>query len=209
MEQRKQGQPFSSAETNAMNRFLESKELLQTVASEIGKLNDEARRLVAGLSDTQLNWKPAADRWSIAQCFDHLAVTSCKSAPFVDKAIARGRKRFPNNAGISYRPSWFGGWLVKQVLPEATRKVPAPKIFRPADSSNIAGAFERFLRQQDAFIRSVRDAQGIDYNKTKLRSPVSPFMRYSLADAFVLNVVHTQRHLGQARNVASDPNFPS
>lgn len=191
-----------------MNPFLESKELLQTVASETGKINDEARRLVTGLNDTQLNWKPAADRWSIAQCFDHLAITSREFDPFLTRAIDHGRKKFPLSGGIAYRPSFLGGWLVKQLLPEATRKVPAPKVFRPADSSNINGAFERFLRQQDVFIRAVRDAQGVDFNRTRLRSPVSPLMRYSLADAFVITVVHCQRHLQQARNVAAAPGFP-
>lgn len=191
-----------------MERFLESKEFLQTIASETGRINDEARSLVAGLSDTQLNWKPAPDRWSIAQCFDHLVITGLTSSPFFAKAIARGRARSTAIEETRYKPGWLGGWLIKQLLPEATRKMPAPKIFRPAGSSDIHGAFERFLKQQDSFIHLVRDAQGIDLNKTKMRSPVSTFMRYSLADAFVLNVVHTQRHLGQARNVVADPHFP-
>jgi len=98
--------------------------------------------------------------------------------------------------------------LIRQLLPEAARKVPAPKVFRPAESAAIAGALERFLRQQERFISLVSHARGIDYNKTKLRSPVTPLMRYSLADAFVITVVHGQRHLAQARRVRELPGFP-
>jgi hypothetical protein len=33
-------------------------------------------------------------------------------------------------------------------------------------------------------------------------------MRYSLADAFVITVVHGQRHLGQAQRVREAQGFP-
>jgi hypothetical protein len=84
----------------------------------------------------------------------------------------------------------------------------APKVFRPAESSDIDQPLEKFLKQQDRFIEFVRKTEGVDYNKTKLRSPVTPLMRYSLADAFVVTVVHGWRHLGQARRVRETPGFP-
>jgi len=58
------------------------------------------------------------------------------------------------------------------------------------------------------FLDFVRGSTGIDYNKTRLRSPVTPLMRYSLADAFVITVLHGQRHLAQARRVREMPEFP-
>ncbi len=190
-----------------MKQFLESADLLQTIASETEKVNGEARQLVAGLTDEQLNWKPAPSRWSIAQCLDHLAVTS-ENQDFT-KAIARGREKRRASDAVAYRPTMLGGWLVKQLLPEAKRKMPAPKVFRPSEGSAINGALERFLRQQEKFLSFVNDARGIDYNKTRLRSPVTPLVRYSLADAFVMTVVHGQRHLAQARRVRETPGFPN
>ena len=59
------------------------------------------------------------------------------------------------------------------------------------------------------FLEFVRETNGIDYNKTRLRSPVTPLMRYSLADAFVITVVHGQRHLAQARRVREMSGFPA
>jgi hypothetical protein len=191
-----------------MKQFLESADLLQTIASETEKVGGEARHLVADLTDEQLNWKPAPDSWSIAQCLDHLAVTSEKFDQNFGKAIARGRDKRRASSAVRYRPTILGGWLVKQLLPEAKRKVPAPRVFRPSESSAIKGALERFLRQQEKFLGFVKDARGIDYNKTRLRSPVTPLMRYSLADAFVITVVHGQRHLAQARRVREMSGFP-
>jgi hypothetical protein len=191
-----------------MKQFLESEDLLQTIASETEKVNSAARQLVAGLADAQLNWKPAPKAWSIAQCLEHLAVTSEKFDQDFAKALARGREKRPASGVVRYRPTIFGGWLVKQLSPEAKRKMPAPRVFRPSESSAIKGALERFLSQQEKFLGFVNEARGIDYNKTRLRSPVTPLMRYSLADALVMTVVHGQRHLAQARRVREMSGFP-
>jgi hypothetical protein len=164
---------------------------------------------VAGLSEDQLNWKPAADRWSIAQCLDHLALATEKFDPYLTAALARGREKYPVKTAPSYQPTWLGGWLIKQLLPEATRRVPAPKIFRPAETAPIQGTLEHYLKQHAEIVGLVSRAEGIDYNKTRLRSPVTPLMRYSLADAFVITVVHGQRHVAQARRVRETPGFPA
>ena len=172
-----------------MKLFLESPNLLHTIVAEAEDNSDAARRLVSGLSEAQLNWKPAPDKWSIAQCLDHLAVTSRKFDPYFTAAIARARQKWPVTSSPSYRPTLIGGWLIKQVTPETGRSLPAPKVFRPSESSNIQGALESFLKQQERFLAFVRETDGVDYNKTRLRSPVTPLMRYSLADAFVVKPI--------------------
>jgi hypothetical protein len=192
-----------------MKRFLESSDFLRTVVTEAEQVNSDARQLVAGLSDSQLNWKPAPDSWSIAQCLDHLAVTGEKFDQYFARAISRGREKRPASGAVAYRPTMLGGWLVRQLLPEAARKVPAPKVFKPSENSTIKDALERFLKQQEKFLAFCNHARGIDYNKTRLRSPVTPLMRYSLADAFVITVVHGQRHLAQALRVREMSGFPS
>lgn len=192
-----------------MNQFRESKDLIQTITAESEMINDAAREVVAGLSDEQLNWKPAPDSWSIAQCLDHLTLASEKFDQYFTGAIARAREKNRLAANPAYRPTVFGGWLIKQVVPEAKRKVTAPTVFRPSEGSAIKDPLERFLKQQRAFLDFVKEARGIDYNKTRLRSPVTPLMRYSLADAFVLTVVHSWRHLAQARRVRETAGFPN
>ena len=192
-----------------MKVFLESKALLQTVADEAARNDDVAKQLVAGLSDSQLNWKPTAERWSIAQCLDHLAISSAGYNELYAEAIERGKRKWPIQGSVAYRPSLIGGWLIKQLLPETTRKLPAPGIFKPPDSSAIHGTLEKFLNQQSALLSFVSKARGLDYNKTRLRSPVTALIRYSVADAFVINVVHAWRHLAQARRVREEPAFPT
>jgi hypothetical protein len=192
-----------------MKEFLESGNLLQTIVVDAEMNSTRARQLFDGLTEVQLNWKPASDQWSIAQCLDHLTVTSHQFEPYLTTALARGQKKWPVGAAPAYRPSFIGGWLIKQVDPETGRNLPAPRVFRPAESSTIQGALESFIKQQQRFLEFVRRSAGIDYNKTRLRSPVTPLMRYSLADAFVVTVVHGRRHLAQAQRVRETSLFPN
>lgn len=191
-----------------MKEFLESPDLPGTIATETARNDAEAVKLAADLTESQLNWKPAADKWSIAQCLDHLAVSSAEFNSLFTEAITRGLRKWPVKDATTYRPSMVGGWLIKQIVPENPRKVSAPKVFKPSDSSLIQGALEKFLKQEELFLGFVQQAKGLDYNKTRLRSPVTALMRYSVADAFVITVVHGRRHLAQARRVSAESNFP-
>jgi hypothetical protein len=191
-----------------MKLFLDSPDFLKAVTAETEKNSDDARTVTSDLTETQLNWKPSPEQWSIAQCLEHLTAATNEFEKYFRDALEQARKKWPVTGPPRYKPSMLGGWLAKQVSPEAPRKVTAPKIFRPADSSNIAEPLEKFVNQQARFLDFVRESTGIDYNKTRLRSPVTPLIRYSLADAFVITVLHGQRHLAQARRVREMPEFP-
>ena len=162
-----------------------------------------------GLTEEQLNWKPDAKQWSIAQCLDHLTVATQEFDKYFVATLDRARQKPPTTNPPAYRPTMMGGWLAKQVAPEAARKLPAPKIFRPADASNIRDALQMFLDRHTKFVDFVRQCNGIDYNRARLRSPVTPLIRYSLGDAFVITVLHGQRHLAQANRVKTMANFPN
>jgi len=189
--------------------FADAPNFIAMIVAEAEKNNATANDLVQGLTEEQLNWKPDATQWSVAQCLEHLAVTSKQFNGYFKQLIEGARLKWPTNGAIPYRPSLVGGWLIKQVVPETTRKVPAPKVFKPSDSSSIHDALGLFLKQQEEFVRFVRESEGVDYNRARLRSPVTPLMRYSLADAFVVTIVHGYRHLAQANRVKAMPNFPN
>jgi len=191
-----------------MKQFLDSPDFLQTVVAEANENSETVRTLTSDLSEEQLNWKPSPEQWSIAQCLEHLVVATKGFEKYFTLALEHARKNRAVTSAPKYKPSFMGGWLAKQVSPEAVRKLPAPKIFRPGSSSDIHRSLESFLDEQDRFLDFVRRSEGIDYNKTRLRSPVTPLMRYSLADAFVITVLHAKRHLGQARRVREMPEFP-
>jgi hypothetical protein len=190
-----------------MTQFVESADFLQALMTQSQKNGDEARALAADLTEAQLNWKPAPDQWSIAQCLEHLTNASREFNQYFVDAVAQGRRKYAAPAPPVYRPSFMGSWLIKYVEPESPRKLKAPKLLQPS-TSNVQDALEKLLEQQKRFRQFVSETDGIDYNRTRLRSPITPLIRYSLADAYVITVVHEQRHLAQARRVRETPGFP-
>src|SRR5436190_3706273 len=114
-----------------MNAFLNSPDFIETVGSEAVRNNDTARAVAADLTEAQLNWKPSAEQWSIAQCLEHLTIASRNFDDYFSQALERARKKRPVTHAPAYKPSMVGGWLARQINPEGGRNLPAPKIFRP------------------------------------------------------------------------------
>ena len=191
-----------------MNQFIGSADLLTQVIAASEQNNEVARTLTAGLSEAQLNWRPSPEQWSIAQCLEHLALATDEFDKYFQATLARARMRPAVKESPPYKPSLMGGWLAKAVDPATPRKLRAPRSFRPGASSNIPAAVDLFLNTHTKFIDFVKQCGDVDYNKARLRSPVTPLIRYSLADAFVITVLHAQRHLAQARRVREMPEFP-
>jgi len=52
-----------------------SAKLLQKFLGEAPLLIDDANKQFSGLSESQINWKPSEERWSIGECIEHLVVT--------------------------------------------------------------------------------------------------------------------------------------
>jgi len=191
-----------------MNAFLNSPDFIETVGSEAVRNNDTARAVAADLTEAQLNWKPSAEQWSIAQCLEHLAVATKGFDKYFTEVLQRAGSKTSMTSPPAYKPTMMGGWLARHVAPESPKKLRAPRMFRPGDASSIQGSLQMFLDEQQKFVDFVRQCRGIDYNKTRIRSPVTPLVRYSLADAFVITVLHAQRHLAQARRVRESQGFP-
>jgi hypothetical protein len=49
--------------------------LLQKFLGEAPFLIDTANKQFSGFSETQINWKPSEEKWSIGECIEHLVVT--------------------------------------------------------------------------------------------------------------------------------------
>ena len=63
-------------------------ERLSALVSEAKKIAQDTHAVFAHLSGRQLNWKPGADQWSIAQCFDHLMTANGAYFPIFDKVLS-------------------------------------------------------------------------------------------------------------------------
>ena len=180
---------------------------LAEVETELHAIASDAHAVFGGLDERQLNWRPDAARWSVAQCFDHLlsanrGMLQALGAATDPAASRTVWQRLPVLPGI------FGRMLIKSQAPEAKRKFTAPRAAAPASSAIDPGIIERFVAQQREAAGRVRALDERDAARLVMVSPFVSFITYSVLDGCRLIVTHERRHFEQARRVTREPGFP-
>ena len=184
----------------------ESKDVVEALQPEIRdylrqfeEAIEGAQHLVEGLSPEQLEWKEGPDRWSIAECLSHLNVTADQYYPAIDRSMRRARERELLGKG-PFRHGFLMNRFIAMLEPPPGRSFKAPRNFKPR-ARNLANEIGIFFAHQEAIMKRVRQADGLDLARVKLVSPVSKWLRMSLGQCFALLAAHQRRHLWQSARV--------
>lgn len=180
---------------------------LADVRRELEAIGPEADAAFGRLDARQLNWKPAASRWSVAQCLEHLLTTNDLMVARADEALdgLRGRSLWQR---LPVWPGLLGRMLIRTQGPEVKRKFKAPGKSTPAASALDAGIVRRFVLQQCDLIAKLDAAANRDLASVVMVSPFASIVTYSVLDSWRLVVAHERRHVAQARRVMETPGFP-
>jgi len=180
---------------------------LPALITEANNIAAETKSTFGALTPTQLNWKPSAERWSVAQCFEHLLTTSKGYFPQIEGVIAGIKPTFWQRMPVL--PGLAGRLLIKSLDPKSTRKIKAPKKFQPAQSNISASVIDDFVDLQAKIVEKMKATEHLDLEKIIITSPVAAAITYSMMDAYRVIVVHERRHFEQARRVTEEASFPS
>lgn len=181
---------------------------------ELPKIIDEARAIAedadktfGSLTTEQLNWKPNAEEWSVAQCFEHLIVINTGYFPIMEK-VARGEYKHSLKERLPFLPKLFGKLIINAVKPETKRKLKAAAKFAPSKSEIDGRIIEKFVKHQEEIIEHIKMTENVDVTKFIITSPVASFVTYSLFDGYKVIVEHERRHMAQAERVMKVNGFP-
>jgi uncharacterized damage-inducible protein DinB len=144
----------------------------------------------AGLSEAQWNFKPAPDRWSIAEVVEHIAAAEDYLMGMVTSQVMKAPAR-PAGDNVKAIDD-----MVVTKVPDRSRKAQAPEPLKPTNrfGSPQASLTEVFLKPHD----DLRD-HAID----------SPMGKKLDGYEWVLFVAgHSERHTKQINEVKVDPNCP-
>jgi hypothetical protein len=178
------------------------------VLAELLAVDVEARYLVADMDDAQATWQPEQGRaWSIAQCLDHVAITTRTYVGPMREAAERARERGYERGG-PVEPGVLGGWFARNMEPPPRQRVRTPGKIRPAARCEKDAALEAFITAQWELEDLVRACAGLDTN-VRFRNPLIPLVRFRLGAGFLIMAAHARRHLWQARRVRESPDFPA
>lgn len=166
-----------------------------------------AESIVAGLSPAQFNWRSEPGRWSIGQCLAHLNIINSGEPKPIQVAIADARARGIVGAG-PYRYGFLSTWFVKNMDERPKRKFKAPKFYLPPSDSEPAKTLEEYRRNSTTFAELMERANGLDLARVKVPLIKPSWAKMPLGARFALLTAHDRRHLSQAEQVHSHPNFP-
>ncbi|MGH9818696.1 MAG: DinB family protein, partial [Pyrinomonadaceae bacterium] len=131
------------------------------VIAEIEKITEDFRSAFGSLTDSQLNWKPTGESWSVAQCLDHLIKSNDEVRPAIDAKLSGAKNSFWE----SWSPltGFFGGFLKKSLMSDKRKfKAPTKNIVPPSDIP--PQIVERFAENQTVVIESIRAMDGLDWD---------------------------------------------
>ncbi len=158
---------------------------------------------VDGLNPAQWNFKPAPDRWSIAEIAEHIALAEDTLSQGAKKTMDSPAEPEKAVRGDAARDN---DQKILDTMVDRSHKAQAPEVLQPK---------HHFATPQEAVehFRSARDAN-IKYIETTtddLRSHFAPSPAGGPLDGlqwFLVMSGHTERHTKQIYEVKEDPNFP-
>lgn len=169
---------------------------------------ERTRALIDGMSRRQLNRSPGWHRWSVGQCLDHIGISTRRYLERMEPVLATAadRERSRTTApGESYASGTWIGRLLVRALRKPGARYPAPPSFRPARDELEPDRIEAELASALDRLRCAMEAgRGLALGRITMPWPVVRLARISLAQAFELLVLHTERHLGQAERAARE-----
>ncbi|MBS1809946.1 MAG: DinB family protein [Acidobacteria bacterium] len=173
--------------------------------AQISAVREDAAKLLTGLTESNFNWRPDPNHWSIAQCFDHLNVLGFLYLPQLSEKIAKSSSL---SGEQNYRLGFIGKFFVRSMEPPVKSKFKAPKSFIPAPEKSLVTVAPEFMKLQDLLEDQINAAENVNWARVKVVSPASKLIRLNLTEALAIIVAHERRHLWQAWQVRKNPNFP-
>ena len=180
---------------------------LQAVVESLESAQSRLRRLADSLSEKQWSRKPAPNRWSAAECVEHLNLTSRAYVPLLRDALAEARLlRAPGPE--RYRRDgvgWFLGMMIgpmRHIGKFRIGRVKTTEDFVPHPKGDRTKILSEFVRLQSELVSLARAAEGLAIDKVKIVSPFGGKMKYNAYSALVIIPRHEHRHIEQAEEAA-------
>jgi len=180
---------------------------LSDVRNGLESVSQETQATFGACDGRQLNWRPDAARWSVAQCFEHLLTANRLMVRAADDALDDSVPRTVWQR-IPVIPRILGRLLVRSQAPGAARKFTAPSMAVPAASDIAADVIQRFIDQHRDAVRRIESVDERDAARVIMTSPFVKVVTYSVLDGWRLVLAHDRRHFEQARAVMQSPGFP-
>jgi uncharacterized damage-inducible protein DinB len=168
----------------------------QKAAAYLDETRDHLLRAAKNLSPTQLQYKPAPDRWSVAECLEHITLVETLVLGNINNALQQ--------AAGSPKPD-MGDDALLHTVADRTFRATAPERIVPTGRTphdQLLAEFEGARKRTSEFLASTN---------VPLRQFAFPHPRFGQVDCYqwvLLVAGHSDRHRQQVEEVMAHADFP-
>lgn len=171
-------------------RIQEVLDYLDTTRTDLGNVID---RIPSGRRDE----RPAADRWSVAEILEHLAIIENRVGEMVAGAIDGGRAA---NLGPEIETTSILDTIDRSRIGDRSQRVTAPEIVRPLSQTDAASAWLALQQARERLKAAVVSGDGLALSEIKRQHPVLGVI--DLYQWMLFVGAHEARHTKQVREIA-------
>lgn len=150
------------------------------------------------LTEQELNAKPTAESWSIAQNIEHLIIINESYFPTIQNLL-EGTHKTGWVGKIGFLNGLMGNFILQSVRPEFEKKIKTFPIWEPTAEAIGGDIVARFIDHQQALKDRIVACEELMRQGVVIASPANRNIHYRLDKAFEILVTHEQRHFNQCR----------
>jgi hypothetical protein len=166
------------------------------LADHLSKSRKQFEETIEGLSGDQVKFKPAPDKWSVAECCEHVLL--------IEHRVFQMLRHLPDS--VEDHPVAGKEEKMMQDVPARINRFKAPDFFAPSGRwpslDELAGEFRKMREKVIRYAQTTADP---------LHKRFAPHIAFGVLSGYqwlVLLGLHTERHMNQAAEVKADPGFP-
>ncbi|MBK6750452.1 MAG: DinB family protein [Pyrinomonadaceae bacterium] len=156
---------------------------------------------VKGLSDEQLKWKAAPDKWSVFEVSEHIALAESFLFDLINGAVMKTPADANKTTAVTMQQ-------IMTMVPDRTNKFQAPEPIRPDKSpwTTMPDTITAFKQRRQTTIDFVDKGNGDMRERFYMNPAFGKEIDAYLWIAFLS--AHTERHVKQILEVKANANFP-
>jgi DinB superfamily len=188
-----QASPRAAGETSDADR--------KTLLAHLDQTQKAFLASIQGLSEAQWKWKPAPDRWSVAEVAEHITLSESMLRGMVTDQVMKA----PATPEVLAKTKGKEAAILKNI-PDRTNKAKAPEMLVPKGTWPTEAATTAAFREARA--KTVALAQDSSKDLRAFASTGGPMSEMDAYQLLLFLSAHTERHTKQIEEVKATTGFP-
>lgn len=170
------------------------------LVKDLERTRDRFLKSVEGLSEAQWKYKAAPDKWSIAECAEHIAVSEELIRSMIGKSLEAATPAEVMAEGVKKDE------VITKFITDRSQKFKAPEMLQPSGKFATPAAAVEFFKKERAETIKLAGGNAADFRAHAAKHPA--FGAVDSYGWFLIQSGHSERHTLQIDEVKASEGFP-